>query len=169
MAGPTRKQIAEHFSTALWLKWQTQRRNPDYRKAVAQLLQDLRRDIAALVSQRQALQVRGKAWITSQIHDIDTLIVTDTELSTKLDAYRRVLLAYRQIKNHLRQFDAELTPTEHHALDNSEGGKYAEINHAVMNVIAPCLAQDILDQVPPWRVFAHSGPCGFPCLPWCHG
>jgi hypothetical protein len=165
VAGPTRKQIATLFNTSLWLKWQAQCRISAYRSDVAQFLHDLRRDVAELTSQQQALQERGKAWITSQIADIDTLITTDMEIRDRLDACRRVLLAYRHVKSHLRQFEADLTPKERHDLDNCQGSRYAEINHAIMNVIAPCLAQAILDQIPALAHFATQWSLRFPLPP----
>jgi uncharacterized membrane protein len=169
VSDPTSQRLADQFRTVLWLAWQTRRWRPPYRSAVEQFLRDLQQDLAELTSQQQALQERGKAWLTSQIPDIDTFVTTDMEIRDRLAACRRVLQTYRQIKRYLRQFGADLIPAERHALDDSRGDKYAVLNHTVMDMIAPCLAQDILDQVPALAKFVKAGALRFPLpprLPW---
>jgi hypothetical protein len=165
MADPTHPQLADHFNLIVWLTWQTRRWHPSYRRAVEQFLRDLQQDIAHLTSQQQALQERGKAWLTSQIPDIDTLVTADMDIRDRLDACRRVLLAYRQIENYLRQLEADVTPNERQDLDHYQGRRYAALTHAVMDMVAPCLSQDVLDQVPTLATFVTQWHMRFPLPP----
>ena len=169
MSDEAHQQLADQFRTMLWLTWQTRRWQPVYRSAVAQVLRGLRHDIRELTAQRQVLAERGRTWMTTRLPDIDTLITNDMEVRDRLAACRRVLLTYRQCRRYLREFTKSVTPAERHALDRAEGDKYAELNHAVMDMVAPCLAQDVLDQVPALATFVTRCHMRFPLpprLPW---
>jgi hypothetical protein len=165
MSKPTKDQISEKLQTHLYLKWQTLRRNDDYRKAVATFLREVRSNIRTLDRRWKQLCATGELWLSRAIPDMDTYAQAVFGCPDQTKAYQSVLDTYKRIKTLIRRFNAELSQAERDRFEAIQGEPWVEITHTIMDLIAPYLAQKFLDRVSVLGRFQQEWDMEFPLTP----